>query len=108
MPAALASSSTQTHDPDEADVIHEFQLRMRFSFVLVVYGILRVVHCVHIDSVFTVSHHMCAEALMWRDDIIEHDIPVENIRADGLIPIGHHRVRSDGLVPLSMDPWFMH
>ena len=99
MPAALASSSTQTHDPDEADVIHEFQLRMRFSFVSVVYGILRVVHCVHIDSVFTVSHHMCAEALMRGDDII---------RDDGLIPMGHHRVRSDGMVPLSMDPWFMH
>ena len=96
MPAALASSSTQTHDPDEADVIHEFQLRMRFSFVLVVYGILRVVHCVHIDSAFTVSHHMCAEA---DDNIIEDDIPSSE---------GHHRVRSDGLVPLSMDPWFMH
>ena len=88
MPAALASSSTQTHDPDEADVIHEFQLRMRFSFVSVVYGILRVVHCVLIDSVFTVSHHMCAEALIERD-IIEHDIPVDNIRDDGLIPLGH-------------------
>ena len=56
------------------------------------------VHCVHIDSVFTVSHHMCAEALMGSDDI--------TIRDDGLMPMGHRRVRSDGLI--LMDPWFMH
>ena len=78
MPPPL-TSSTQTHDEDEADVIHEFQLRMRFSFVSVVYALLRVVHCVHIDSVFTVSHHMCAEAMRLR-------------------------IRNDGMIPLSMDP----
>jgi len=72
-------------DEDEAGVIHEFQLRMRFSFVSVVYAILRVVHCVHMDSVFTVSHHMCAEAVA---SIIEHDIPL-HIRDDGMIPLGH-------------------
>ena len=66
MPPSLTSSSTQTHDSDEADVIHEFQLRMRFSVVSVVHALLRVVHCVHIDSALTVPHHMCAEAMRLR------------------------------------------
>ena len=76
MPPSLTSSSTQTHDSDEADVIHEFQLRMRFSVVSVVHALLRVVHCVHIDSAFTVPHHMCAEAMRLRIR-----------RADGMYPL---------------------
>ena len=72
-------------DEDEAGVIHEFQLSMSFTWVSVVHAILRVVHCVHIEPVFTMSHHMCAEAVA---NIIEHDIPL-HIRADGLIPMGH-------------------
>ena len=83
MPTSLTSSSTQTHDSDEADVIHEFQLRMRFSVVSVVHALLRVVHCVHIDSVFTVSHHMCAEA---DGHIIEDAIPLAR-RTDGMYPL---------------------
>ena len=82
MPPPL-TSSTQTHDEDEADVIHEFQLRMRFSVVSVVHALLRVVHCVHIDSVFTVSHHMCAEA---DGHIIEDANPLAR-RTDGMYPL---------------------
>ena len=74
----------QEDEEDEAGVIDETLLRMSFSCVSVVHAILRVVHCVHIELVFTVSHHMCAEA---RANIIEHDIPLR-IRADGMIPMG--------------------
>ena len=58
---------------------------MSFCCVSVVHAILRVVHGVAIEPVFTVSHHMCAEAV---DNIIEHDIPLA-VRADGMISMGH-------------------
>ena len=85
MDPPIADVIDEEDEEDEAGVIDEFQLSMSFSCVAVVHAILRVVHCVHIGPVFTVSDHMCAEAVA---SIIKHDIPMAMVRADGLTPMG--------------------
>ena len=79
MDPPIADVIDEEDEEDEAGVIDEFQLSMSFSCVSVVHAELHVLNCVHMEPVFTVSHHMCAEA----------------------VPL---RIRDDGMIPLSMDP----